>query len=228
MFCVILAAGQGTRMGELTKNTQKTMLPIKGKPKLAYTLENLPQEITDIVLIVGYRKEDIIDYFGNKYQNLKIHYVEQKELNGTGEAILLAKDIVNLEKFLVLSGDDLYRKKDLEKILKYDYSILTYYTENAENYGIMEEDENGFAKSVLERPHHQKIGLVNTGAYVLSPKYFSYPPVYFSKTEAGLPQTLMSMYPDYKTKIIKTTHWQPFGNPEELKRAEERIWSFFN
>ena len=226
MYCIILTAGKGTRMGNLTKDHQKTMLKIKNKPKLAYTLENLPEEITDIVFVVGYKKEEIINYFGKEYQGLKIHYVGQEVLAGTGEAILLAKDIVKGNKFLVLMGDDFYQKSDLKKMLAYDYAVLAFQTDRADEFGLIEEDKDGFVISILERPHQKNIGLVNTAAYMLSKEYFNYPPVYFSKTEAGLPQTLVSMYPKYKAKIIKTKKWQPVGNPNELKKAEYNLADF--
>ena len=102
MKCIILAAGFGTRMGELTKKVPKPMLLIKNKPKLAWTIGMLPESIDEVILVVGYLKEKIIDYFGDFYGGKKIKYLEQKELNGSAGAIALAEKFIDEgERFLV-------------------------------------------------------------------------------------------------------------------------------
>ncbi len=225
MQVVILVAGRGERMGKLTENCPKPMLLIKNKPKLAWTLENLPKEITEIVLVVGYLGEQIKNFFGKEYAGRKIKYVEQKKLNGSAGAVRLAQSLIQ-GKFLVLMGDDLYLKSDLERMLKEDWAILVKEVQNAERFGLVSQDKNGYLTGVVERPHKQKEGLVNTGAYVLQPEFLQTKPVPISETEYGLPQTLVSMYPKCKTKLIKATKWQPVGSPEDLKLAEERIGEF--
>lgn len=227
MYCVILVAGFGTRMGELTKNCPKPMLQIKEKPKLAYSIRALPNEITDIILVIGYLGSQIKDFFGSSYDGKHIHYVEQIEFNGTAGAVSLTEDIID-DKFLVIMGDDLYDKKDLEKLTKYDQSLLAYETTHAEQFGLVDVDEVGNLVSVVERPHNQSSGLVNTGAYVLSKAYLDVPMVRISAKEYGLPQTLVSMYPNTKTKVIKTKKWQSIGTPEDLKSAQAKIEEFIN
>jgi len=91
---VILAAGRGTRMNHLCNNCPKPMLAIQGKPKLEYTLDTLPENVDEVIFIVGYLKRIIQDHFGSEYKGKKIRYVEQKELNGTGGAIHLVKNMI--------------------------------------------------------------------------------------------------------------------------------------
>ncbi|KKQ79283.1 MAG: hypothetical protein UT03_C0063G0001, partial [Candidatus Moranbacteria bacterium GW2011_GWD2_38_7] len=64
MQIVILAAGRGTRMKDLTDNVPKPMLQINGKPILAYKLEALPEEIDEVIFVVGYFGNQIQQYFG--------------------------------------------------------------------------------------------------------------------------------------------------------------------
>ncbi len=225
MYCVILVAGLGTRMGALTKDCPKPMLKIKDKPKLAYSIEMLPDEITDVVLVVGYLKEQIIDYFGNNFDRKNIHFVEQKEFNGTAGAVSLVRDIVN-DKTLVIMGDDLYCKKDLKKLMQYNQSLLAYETNQAERFGLVDVDKDNNLLNVIERPHDKIKGLVNTGAYVLSKEYFDVEMVQISQKEYGLPQTLVSMYPEVKTKVVTTKKWQSIGSPEDLEIAQIRIDEF--
>ncbi len=225
MQAVILAAGRGERMGKLTENCPKPMLLIKNKPKLAWTLENLPEEISEVILIIGYLGEQIKSFFGKNYAGRKIKYVEQKKLNGSAGAVQLAQPLIK-DKFLVLMGDDLYLKSDLGKMLKEDWAILVKKVREAERFGLVSQDKGGYLTGVIERPHNQKEGLINTGAYVLQPEFFQAKLVPISETEYGLPQTLVSIYPKYKTKLIKATKWQPVGSPKDLKLAEERIREF--
>lgn len=223
MKCVILAAGRGTRMGSLTDNCPKPMLPINGKPKLAYTIEKLPVAITEVILVVGYHKQQIIDYFGGQYDDRKINYVEQVDFNGTAGAVALVKDFISEEKFLVLMGDDLYMREDIERLAKYDLALLTYETDNAGAYGLVDIDAQNHLIGVVERPHDRTHGLVNTAAYVLTPTYFDYPSVAIGNDEFGLPQTIATMRDHHDIAVIKTKHWLPVGTPEDLKRAEKEI-----
>ena len=80
MQAIILAAGRGTRMGELTKETPKPMLKIKNKPILEYKLNALPEEITEVIFVIGYLGDAIKNYFGDFYNGRKIRYVIQKKI----------------------------------------------------------------------------------------------------------------------------------------------------
>jgi NDP-sugar pyrophosphorylase family protein len=185
----------------------------------------LPKQINDVVLVVGYLSEQIEKYFGNKFGDKNIHYMEQKDFNGTAGAVSLVKDFIK-DRCLVLMGDDLYYKKDLEKLLDYEQSLLAFETMRAQQFGLVDLDSEGYLKSVIERPHNKINGLINTGAYVLSKEYFDMPMIAISNTEYGLPQTLVSMYPKNKTKIIVAQKWQSIGTPEDLEIAQSRINEF--
>lgn len=223
MKCVILAAGRGTRMGELTNDCPKPMLPINGRPKLAHTIEKLPVSVTEVILVVGYHKQQIIDYFGDVYNNRVIRYVEQEEFNGTAGALTLTKEMIGDEKFLVLMGDDLYMKKDIERLAQYDLGLLAYETQDAASYGLVDIDAKDHLVGVVERPHDRKEGLVNTAAYALTPEYFDYAPVAIGGGEYGLPQTIVTMRDHHTITVITTEHWLPVGTPEDLERAEKEI-----
>ncbi|MDH4330573.1 MAG: nucleotidyltransferase family protein [Candidatus Moranbacteria bacterium] len=225
MQAVILAAGKGTRMKELTKNSQKTMLEVGGKPVLAHKLDAMPEEIDEVIFIVGYFADQIRDYFGDEYNEMKIKYAVQEELNGTAGAIHAAKDILG-ERFMVMMGDDLYHPKDLKNILKNDLAILAHEAENPIGFGVFDIDENENLISIVEKNEDPERKLINTGLYVLNKKFFDYDMVPISDTEFGLPQTLVVMAKDYPVKIERAKLWQPIGNPDELKKAEEVLEQF--
>jgi UDP-N-acetylglucosamine diphosphorylase / glucose-1-phosphate thymidylyltransferase / UDP-N-acetylgalactosamine diphosphorylase / glucosamine-1-phosphate N-acetyltransferase / galactosamine-1-phosphate N-acetyltransferase len=104
---VILAAGRGKRMRELTNDRPKPMVQVRGKPVLEYIIEGLKQAgIEKTLLIVGYRKEVVIDYFGNGSDfGVQIDYVEQVIQDGTGRVVELARSFCNNDPFILSYGD---------------------------------------------------------------------------------------------------------------------------
>lgn len=212
-------------MGVLTDHTPKPMLPILGKPKIAHTVEMLPECVTEVIFIVGYLGDQVRTYFGDSYAGRSIRYIEQKELNGTGGAIHLARDITR-EKFLVLNGDDLYHKDDLERLLAHDLALLACEVEDSSQFGVLETDHTGKLVRIIERPHDGSIKLVNTGAYVLTQSFYEYPLIPISDKEFGLPQTLIEMRQTHPIRVERATTWFPIGSPEAQADAQERIKDF--
>ncbi len=225
MQAVILAAGRGKRMGNLTTATTKPMLKIKGKPILEHKIKALPKKIKEIIFIVGYRSEDIIRHFKRYYNGRKIIYVFQTNLNGTGGAVHLAKSVLK-DKFLVMMGDDLYTKKDLNNLLKHDLAILGFEVDDPTKFGVIKTNRNGTLDEVIEKPKTKKYKLVATGVYILDRRFFDYSLVSIGNGEFGLPQTIAKMAKDHKIKVEKATHWHAIGNPDDLKEAEKVLHKF--
>lgn len=225
MQAVILAAGRGKRMGKLTLATTKPMLKLKGKPILEHKINALPKKIKEIVFVVGYHSMEIISHFRRYYNGRKIVYVFQTNLNGTGGAIHLAKSILR-DKFLVLMGDDLYTKKDLNEIIKHDLAIMGCEVNDPSQFGVIKTNKNGTLAEVIEKPKTKKYKLAATGVYVLDKRFFDYDLVLVNDEEFGLPQTLAKMARDHKIKVELASFWHPIGNPEDLKSAEKVLHKF--
>lgn len=225
MQAVILAAGRGKRMRNLTQNTPKSMLKIGGKPILEHKINSLPKKIKEIVLVVGYRGEQIISHFRRYFAGRRIIYVYQHEHNGTGGALHLARSVLK-DKFLVMMGDDLYHKKDLHNLLQHDLAIMGYEVSDPRLYGVIKTNRRGNMIDVIEKPRRTIHRLANTGAYVLDKKFFDYDLVTIGGGEFGLPQTLARMTDNHKIKVVKARLWQPIGCPEDLEKAEEILGKF--
>ena len=227
MQVVILAAGKGTRMQPLTYDMPKAMLQIKGKPVLEYTIDFLPEEIDEVIIVINHLGNQIKNYFGDKWKGRKIKYVVQEKLNGTGGAVRTCKDLVK-GKFMVVMGDDIYYKKDLKKLLDYDLAILACEVEDSTRFGILQINENGDLIEIIEAPHAEGRALTSTNAFILNEKFFDCEmvPKKVGDTEFGLPQMLARMAKDFPVKIIKATEWFPIGFPEDLAKAEEALDKF--
>jgi UDP-N-acetylglucosamine diphosphorylase / glucose-1-phosphate thymidylyltransferase / UDP-N-acetylgalactosamine diphosphorylase / glucosamine-1-phosphate N-acetyltransferase / galactosamine-1-phosphate N-acetyltransferase len=104
---VILAAGRGTRMRELTSDLPKPMIEVRGKPVLQHIVEGLQHAgIRDCLLVVGYRADAVQYFFGNGSRyNVAIQYATQKVQDGTGRVVDLGRDFVGNSPFILSYGD---------------------------------------------------------------------------------------------------------------------------
>lgn len=218
---VILAAGKGTRMAPLTLERPKPMVEILGKNLIEWKLAVLPRSVTDVVLVVGYMSEKVKVHFGDVFEGRRMHYVVQEELNGTGGALLSAKNLLH-GRFLVMMGDDLYAREDMARVSEQQLAVLVREVVDKEIGGEMLANPDGTFASIHEAKHHVARGLVNTGLYALDMRYFDHPPVPIggSSTEFGLPHTLAVLAKDVPVRMVPTTAWMQISSPEDLKPAE--------
>lgn len=219
---VFLVAGHGKRLRPYTEVVPKHLLEIDKKPILEYGFLHLPDEINQVILVVGWLAEKIRDYFGKNFLGREIIYVEQKERLGTGHALTLCRDILE-DKFLVMMGDNLYHRKDIEKCLSHDLCLLVREVENPEDFAVTEINEDGTLKEVVEKPHNSKSNLINTGLYILNKKIFDYPLVKIKSGEYGLPQTIAQMARDHKVYVEKASFWLPVDTKEDLEKARNHF-----
>jgi UDP-N-acetylglucosamine diphosphorylase / glucose-1-phosphate thymidylyltransferase / UDP-N-acetylgalactosamine diphosphorylase / glucosamine-1-phosphate N-acetyltransferase / galactosamine-1-phosphate N-acetyltransferase len=225
MQVVILAAGRGRKMDDLTNGISKPMLKIKGKPILEHKINALPKEIKEIVFVVGYYGEHIMNHFKKYFNGRKITYVFQTNLNGTGGALFLAKSVLK-DRFMVMMGDDLYHKKDIKKLLKHNMAVLGHEVDDPSQFGMIKMNRVGNMVDIIEKPKRSKEKLANAGMYVITKKIFDYDLVSIGGGEFGLPQTLAKMSEKHKIKVEQASIWHPIGSPDDLLAAEKIIHKF--
>ncbi len=119
MKAVILAAGKGTRMRELTNELPKPMLLVQGKPILEHILLGLiASGIHDIFIVTGFRAEVIENYFGDGSKwKVRIAYGRQVVQDGTGKAPELAKEFIGTSSFLLTYGDILVKPETYQQMI---------------------------------------------------------------------------------------------------------------
>jgi 2-aminoethylphosphonate-pyruvate transaminase len=114
MRAVILAAGMGTRLGDVSANAPKGLLEIDGRPLLEYSLEALhDQGIAEAVVVAGFLPAAIEERFGARYKGTRLRYVRNAEYATTGSmhSLLQAKEVVAGDDVLVLESDLLYEPR---------------------------------------------------------------------------------------------------------------------
>jgi NDP-sugar pyrophosphorylase family protein len=186
MKAVILAAGKGTRMGDLTDKLPKPMLEVDGKPVLEHIVEGLRDEakITEFFIIIGWCGNVIRDYFGDgKRWNVSITYGEQVVRDGTGKAPELAKDWIGAGNFLLAYGDILLRPATDYKLLVEAFredgviAVRKVKEEELSKGGAVVLDENGFMTDLVEKAPIGQIpanACYNAAIYLLTPRIFTH------------------------------------------------------
>ena len=226
MEVIILAGGQGTRLRSEIKDRPKVMAEINGKPFLEYTFNYLQQfDIQKVILAVGYKKEWIKQYFGNKYKKLSIFYSEESMPLDTGGAVKKALQYTTEEDIIVMNGDivinidlkELYEKHKCNKE-KISATIAVKKLYNYDRYNTIIID-NEYVKKFKEK-EYVKEGYINIGMYVIN-KYrflkenirdkFSIEKDYFEK-QSRTKQFFTYMYDDVFLDI---------GIPEDYHRAKK-------
>lgn len=222
MQCVILAAGKGTRMRPLTDTTPKPLLEVCGKAILDHIVEALPPEIDELIVVVGYRKEQIVEYCGAEFHGKKMTYVEQADFaGGTGDALLCAKDHVT-GKFLFLNGDDIYGAEALSRIVAEESAMFGVRSDTPERFGVLVQNEDGTLKEIIEKPENPTSNLVNIGGYVLQPAIFDFVVEKSAQHGEVLVTDMVSRYAEqYPLKVVEQDLWLPIGYPEHIETAEK-------
>jgi UDP-N-acetylglucosamine diphosphorylase / glucose-1-phosphate thymidylyltransferase / UDP-N-acetylgalactosamine diphosphorylase / glucosamine-1-phosphate N-acetyltransferase / galactosamine-1-phosphate N-acetyltransferase len=196
MKAVILAAGKGTRMRELTNNLPKPMLKVWGKPILEHIITGLISTgIREFFLVTGYRAEVVEEYFGNGSRwGAKIQYGLQTVQDGTGKAPELAKEFVGKDDFLLTYGDILVKEETYHQMRARfqtgPYAGLLTVTRGADvaKGGIVIFDSQFNFRKLVEKPGPRDLEALrqsgdlqpgdpfwyNAGVYIFQPSLFEY------------------------------------------------------
>jgi len=235
---VISAAGQGTRMLELTKEKSKHLINVKERPFLAYLLDSILEAgYKEVILVVGFR-EDMIREFLKDYKfngnDYKIEIVNQFEILGPREKeygtacpIKCVKDLVGNENFISLCGDNFYTVEDLKLINvddEFNY-VAGIYNEKPENFGVLVE-EGGFLKEIIEKPKEFVGNLINTSLYKFTPEIFD-KVLQIDKSPRGeyeITDAISLLAKEKKVKVKKIKdYWMDFGQPDDVAKFEKYL-----
>ncbi len=119
---VLLAAGKGTRMRELTEDLPKPMIAVQGRPILQHIVEGLRAAgVTHFLIIVGYRADVVQDFFGDGSKfGISVGYETQVVQDGTGRVVELAKSFAGADPFILSYGDILVDPVNYHRLVALD------------------------------------------------------------------------------------------------------------
>ncbi|MDG6229596.1 MAG: sugar phosphate nucleotidyltransferase, partial [Candidatus Thermoplasmatota archaeon] len=165
MKAVILAAGEGRRLRPFTETRPKVMLPVANKPILGYVVDAvLSNGIDEIILVVGYKKEAIMDYFKD-YKDIHLTYVIQDKQLGTAHALYQVQDHID-GSFLVLPGDNIIDGRDIAQLIQKnaDYAIMVKEHTQPSKYGMVS-IKGGLLDQFIEKSKDEHSHIISTGIY---------------------------------------------------------------
>lgn len=179
MKAIILAGGDGTRLRAVTGESPKPLVPLLGRPLMAYTLELLRRHgFTEICAALRYHAQDIVDAFGDGSAfGVQLSYRIETGSWGTAGAVRRCGAFIGGEDVLVISGDaacdyDLGALWEAHSERKPAVTLALAREAEPLRFGLTVTDEAGTVRAFIEKPDwaHVVTDLVNTGIYVLSPR----------------------------------------------------------
>ena len=235
MKALIPAAGIGTRLRPHTFTKPKPMIYVAGKQIIGHILDNLIGCVDEVVIVVGYMKETLIEYVEENYKdNFKITFVDQKERLGLGHAVYVAKNIIKDSQCLITLGDEFFGVpfKEMiethEKQLPCDASIGVKVVDLPQHYGIVEFD-NGHINRLVEKPKEPKSNMAIAGVYIIENTKLLYKCLkeLIKENKSGeyqLTDALQKMVDKGATlKKFNITNWYDCGRPEMLLNVNKML-----
>jgi bifunctional UDP-N-acetylglucosamine pyrophosphorylase/glucosamine-1-phosphate N-acetyltransferase len=233
MKAVILAAGEGVRLQPITSTRPKHLIRVGGKPILEHCLNAVKASgIEEALIVIHYMGDMIRQYFGDgKKFGLKIEYVEQKAVLGTGNAVSLVEPYVK-DDFLMVYGDLLFSADAVKNVIslyeeeKPSATMAVVPVKNTEDYGIVELENEKHVKGVVEKPKHEEApsDLANAGIYVFSTEIFD--KIRETSTSARgeweITDAVSQLLKEKKTVLavkVSQSDWVDIGRPWDLLEA---------
>ena len=185
MKAIIMAGGEGTRLRPVNSGIPKPMVPLLERPLLEHIVTLLREcGITQLCITLGYRPENVIDYFGDGSRfGVSITYSVEKVALGTAGGVRACRNFLGREDFLVISGDaacdfDLCELIDYHNHHKPSVTMALYSQDEPLQYGLVLTSKDGTVRSFIEKPSWDRVitDSVNTGIYILSERAMEYVP----------------------------------------------------
>ncbi len=228
---VIPAAGAGKRLFPHTFTKPKPMVYIAGKPIIGHILDRMKDvEPEEIIMVVGYKKEQIVSYVDKNYSDIfKIKYVDQEEQLGLGHSIYVARREIGGSNIMIALGDMIFKAGYLEFYTHYlnngecAASIGVREVDDPKKYGVVELKGESI-KRLEEKPAQPKSNLGIAGVYFIKETRILMSILeemirkdIRTRGEYQLTDALQEMVnKSYNLKTFPVSSWYDCGHPESL------------
>jgi glucose-1-phosphate thymidylyltransferase len=234
---IILAGGNGTRVGPVTKSVSKQLIPLFDKPIIFYSLSILMLMNIKKILIIT-RPEDVQLY--KKILNdgsdfgIEIKYEIQSSPRGLPDAFILGESFIKNKNVALILGDNFFHGQSLTEILKLEIKkfnsgaqIFTYSVKNPQDYGVVEYQKNN-KFYLVEKPKKPKSNNAITGLYFFDKNVSNYSKILkkSKRNELEIVDLLNQYLKNKKLKIYslgRGSSWLDTGNCEDILKASNYI-----
>ena len=212
MKALLLAGGRGSRLSSLTEDRNKCMCLFEGRPIIEYNLDNAVRAgVTEIVLVVGYKAETIINEFGNSYRGIPIRYVIQWERRGLVHAIECAQPILDGADFMLFLADEILLNPRHDAMIEtfQDPDVFAFCgtvrvadtSQIRKTYAVIVDDRTDRIHRLIEKPRTPLNNIQGTGNCVFRSeifRYIEYTPINHLRNEKELPDLIQCAIDDGK------------------------------
>jgi dTDP-glucose pyrophosphorylase len=238
MKALLLAAGNGKRLQGEGESCNKCMRILHGRHLIQYSLESAVMSgAEEILIVVGYRAESIINAFGVVYKNVRIRYVFQKELNGLVGAMAQAEEALGGDDFILLLGDEIVCNPNPLGMVQffYDESLfavcgvvqVSEMDEIGKTYTVMFDPSDDSIYRLIEKPGRPANNYMGTGNCVFRNQILEYidrTPVSPLRHEQELPDLIQCAVDDGNpVKLFEIGRWYVNVNTAEDVRIAEDL-----
>ena len=234
MDAVILAAGQGTRLRPLTDDKPKGMVEVDGDPILTHCFEQLIELGADeLYVVVGYKKQHIINYYEDEFEGVPITYTHQREQLGLAHALLTVEEHID-DDFMLILGDNIFQanladvvNRQQEERADAAFLVEEVPWDEAGRYGVCDTNKYGEITEVIEKPEDPPSNLVMTGFYTFTPAIFHACELVqpSNRDEYEISDAIDLLLHSGRTiDAIRMDGWRnDIGYPEDRDEAEQRL-----
>jgi dTDP-glucose pyrophosphorylase len=213
------------------------MLRLFGKPLVQYSLENAVRAgVSEIVLVVGYQTEEIINEFGNRFQDTRIRYVIQHDPRGVVDAIERCRAAVGNSDFMLFLADEILRNPRHTDMIERFYSEDLFVicgvvnepdiTEIRKTYAVIQDEKERRIYRLIEKPRNPHNHIRGTGNCIFRPGIFDYielTPINQSRGEKELPDLIQCAVDD--GHLVKSfeigNDYININTPDDIDRVEK-------
>lgn len=174
---IILAGGAGTRLHPLTQVVSKQLLPVYDKPMIYYPLSVLMLADIQEILIIS-TPEDLPNFKkllgdGSRF-GIKLSYAEQPYPDGLAQAFIIGKEFIGNDDVCLILGDNIFYGAGFQELMKNAVHkveekqkavIFGYYVDDPKRYGVVDFDEEGKVKALVEKPDNPPSNYGVVGLY---------------------------------------------------------------
>jgi len=239
MKALILAGGRGNRLNELSAEQNKCMIKVRGRHLIEYNLDcAIDVNVDEIVIVVGYKAEAIINFLGNNYRGKTIKYVIQSEQRGLVHAIECARKTIDGADFFLMLGDEMLynpRHQDMIEIFRSKRGIfgmcgivtVADRSQIKKTYTLIQGPDQDIYR-LIEKPRHPLNEYQGTGHCVFRNSiydYIQYTPIHHERNEKELPDLIQCAIDDAMTikAFMICDKYTNVNTHEDIRLAE----SFF-
>lgn len=226
MKAIIPVAGAGTKLRPFTYTQPKPLIPVAGKPIIAFILDQMIEAgIHEFIFVIGHLGEKIKDYLEEQYPQIQKEYIQQHDRQGLGQAILACSELIPPKSDVLIQLGDTILDIDL-KVLMHSrhHTLAVRKVSDPRSFGVVEIDDEGQIRKLVEKPQIPKSNLALVGLYFIQNFDILRDALHYNiannlrtRGEFHLTDGLMQMIErNEKFEIMEVKNWFDCGKKDQL------------